>query len=350
MIERQFVSMVSPTMGRNGAGGMPCQGVYHRLAGKHPRVAFIASHYEVDFSEHYLADLLAARGYGFLGWNTRYRGAGSYFSLPDALADIGVGVRWLWEVGGAEQVVILGNSGGASLMAAYQAAAETERRGDLFVSLQAHRGRPDVLTSWLDPSVTDEFDPVSVDPSLDMFDPHNGPPFAADFTESYRAAQIERNHRITAWCHRELDRLRVAGASDRNFAVSRTWADLRFTDISIDPSERPPGCYAGDPRRANYSAFGLAAHTTCRAWLGMWSLAESSCRAEPHLADVNVPSLVLQSTGDQGCFPSDAEAIHSALGATDKTISYLAGDHYLTQPADARAGVADLISGWVAAH
>lgn len=355
----EFVSLESPTMTRAGAGGRPCQGVYHQPAGQRPATAIIATHYEVDFSEHYLADHMAERGFGFLGWNTRYRGAGTYFSLENALVDIGVGVRWLREQRGVEQVVIVGNSGGASLMSAYQAEAVSPTLGpavdglvpgDRFVSLQAHPGRPDVLTTWLDPSVTAEDDPISVDPELDMFNPDNGPPFTPAFIERYRAAQVARNDRITAWCHSELERLRAGGGWDRVFQVARTWADLRFTDLAIDPSDRPVGCYAGDPRFANYSPFGLAATNTCRSWLAMWSLAESKCRAEPHLAKVDVPSLVVQSTADQGCFLGDAQRIHAALAATDKTLELVAGDHYLQTPAEARTATADLLAGWLSAR
>src|SRR5689334_25422595 len=60
---------------------------------------------------------MAERGFGFLGWNTRFRGNEAHFLLDHALAEIGVGVRWLREQAGAEQVVLLGNSGGGSLMA-----------------------------------------------------------------------------------------------------------------------------------------------------------------------------------------------------------------------------------------
>src|SRR4051794_15180838 len=106
VIDRVFVSLESPTMPRAGAGGRPCQGLYHHPAGARPRTAVIATHYEVDFSEHYLAEPLAALGYGFLGWNTRFRGAGTYFALESALVDIGVGVRWLREEAGVEDVVL----------------------------------------------------------------------------------------------------------------------------------------------------------------------------------------------------------------------------------------------------
>ena len=120
---REFVGLPSRTAGRAGAGGHPCQGLYHRGVGRKPKVAMIATHYQIDFSEHYLADYMATRGVGFLGWNTRFRGFESSFLLDHALVDIGVGVRWLREVQGVETVVLLGNSGGGSLMAAYQSQA-----------------------------------------------------------------------------------------------------------------------------------------------------------------------------------------------------------------------------------
>ena len=101
-VTREFVGLTSATARRAGAGGHPCQGLYHRGVGRKPKVAIIATHYQIDFSEHYLADYIATRGIGFLGWNTRYRGFESSFLLDHALVDIGVGVRWLREVQGVE--------------------------------------------------------------------------------------------------------------------------------------------------------------------------------------------------------------------------------------------------------
>jgi pimeloyl-ACP methyl ester carboxylesterase len=349
-VHRQFVSSESAGAARAGAGGHPCQGLWHTPpSGDQPRTAVIATHYDVDFAEHYLAGPLAERGVGFLGWNTRYRGLGTYFQLGPALADIGVGVRWLREVAKVDTVVILGNSGGASLMGAYQAEAQAtgERpAADLFVSLCAHPGRPDILTEWLDPSVTDESDPLSIDPDLDLFSAP-GPPLTEDFVRRYRAAQVARNHRISAWAKTELDRLQAGRAWDRVFTVARGWADPRFVDLSLDPSERAPGCYFGDPRTANYGPFNLAGTCTLRSWLAMWSLSDSDCRAERHLPRITVPSLVIQSTGDQGCFPSHAEAIHAQLGGADKQLAWVEGDHYLLAPPGQRDGVADLLVAWL---
>jgi hypothetical protein len=203
---------------------------------------------------------------------------------------------------------------------------------------------------WLDPSVVDENDPLSCDPHLDMFNPGHGPPYPPDFVERYRAAQVARNDRITAWCHTEMERLAAAGGRDRVFAVNRAWADLRFADLSLDPSDRIAGCYMGDPRPANYSGLGLCAATTCRAWLSMWSLSESKCRAEPHLNRITDPALVLQSTADTGCFPSDAQTIHDALASKDKVLEFMPGDHYFLRPAEHRPMVADRLAGWMGDH
>jgi hypothetical protein len=328
-------------------------------------VAVIATHYNVDFTEHYLAPYLAERGLGFLGWNTRYRGAEDMFILEHALIDIAAGVRWLRNEAGAQAVVLLGNSGGGSLMAAYQAAAAGERfwtdlgarasdalsdlsPGDLYVSLNAHPGRPEVLTAWMDPSVRDEADPTSTDPNLDAFDARNGPPYASDFVDRYRLAQQARNRRITQWAQAELARLAAAGIPDRVFPLFRVWADLRFMDGAIDPSERvTPGCYAGDPATANRGPFGIGRANTLRSWLSMWSLDTSACRGVERLAHLALPSLVIQSLGDQGVFPSDARAIFAALAAGDKHLELISGAHYFEDDEKGRDKVADLIEDWV---
>jgi len=361
---REFVGLPSPTVGRAGAGGHPCQGLYHRGVGRKPKVAMIATHYQIDFSEHYIADYMATRGIGFLGWNTRFRGFESSFLLDHALVDIGVGVRWLREVQGIETVVLLGNSGGGSLMAAYQSQAVepnvTPLEGmrpatgltelppaDGYVATAAHPGRPEVLTAWMDAAVVDENDPIATDPDLDLFDERNGPPFAPEFVARYRSAQTARNHAITEWAATELKRVRAAGFSDRPFTVMRTWADPRMVDPTIEPTKRTPNlCYAGVPAKANRSAHGIAAACTLRNWLGMWSLRVAQTRAEPHLARITCPALVINAEADTGVFPSDAQRIYDGLTSTDKTQASIDTDHYFTTPG-ARSEQADTIAAWI---
>ncbi|KRD05825.1 alpha/beta hydrolase [Mycobacterium sp. Root265] len=364
-VTREFVGTDSPTARRAGAGGHPCQGLYHRGVGRKPKVAVIATHYQIDFSEHYLADYLATRGIGFLGWNTRFRGFESTFLLDHALVDIGVGVRWLRETQGIETVVLLGNSGGGSLMAAYQAQAVHHHvtpldgmrpaagltdlpAADGYVASAAHPGRPDVLTAWMDASVTDENDALATDPDLDLFGARNGPPYSSDFIARYRAAQIARNEAITDWAEAELTRVRAAGFSDRPFTVLRTWADPRMVDPALEPTRRQANmCYAGPPVKANRSAYGIAAACTLRNWIGMWSLRHAQTRAEPHLALIDCPALVINADQDTGVYPSDAQRIHDALGSDDKALLSIDTDHYFTTPG-ARSEQADTIAKWIA--
>lgn len=365
MISKTFVSSTSPGADRAGAGGNPCQGVYYTPEGAKPRVAMIATHYQIDFSEHYLADLMAERGIGFLGWNTRYRGYEWLFNLDQALVDIGVGVRWLKEQAGVEHVVLLGNSGGCSLMAAYHSQAvepcvrpardmapapggDDLIPGDAFVSLAAHLGRPDVLTAWMDAAVLDEHDPTLTDPELDLFDPQNGPPYSAEFLERYRDAQVARNNRITKWAKAELARVNAMGYYDRHFNVARTFADPRMVDPDLEPTSRPAGeCYRGDTGAANRGDRGIGGETTLRNWLHMWSLEESQCRAEPHLAKLTAPAIVINADGDAGVFPSDADRIFAAIASADKERVDLPGDHYFRGIDGARDTVADVVTEWV---
>ena len=337
-VVREFVGLPSPTAGRAAAGGHPCQGLYHRGVGRKPKVAMIATHYQIDFSEHYLADYMATRGIGFLGWNTRFRGFESSFLLDHALVDIGVGVRWLREVQGVDTVVLLGNSGGGSLMAAYQsqavepnvtplegmrpAAGLTELPpADGYVATAAHPGRPDVLTAWMDAAVVDENDPVATESRPR---PVQRAQRSAVLAGVRRPLPRQRRPRATTrsrdWAERELKRVRAAGFSDRPFSVMRTWADPRMVDPSIEPTTRQPNmCYAGVPAKANRSAHGIAAACTLRNWLGMWSLRVAQTRAEPHLARITCPALVINAEADTGVFPSDAQRIYDALASTDKT-------------------------------
>ena len=202
-----------------------------------------------------------------------------------------------------------------------------------------------MLTNWLDPSVIDETDSTTANPDLDMFNAEHGPPYEASFVtaiarRSGTATTASPNGRGPS-----STRLQGLGMYDRLFNVNRAWADLRFADLTIDPSDREVGCYVGDPKWANYSPFGLGTTNTLRTWLSMWSLSASQCKGSAHLQRITVPSLVIQSTADRGVFPSDARLIHGDLAATDKQLEFLPGEHYFED--GGRDLVTDLIAAWV---
>ncbi|MGA0605193.1 hypothetical protein ACO2Q0_04255 [Phenylobacterium sp. VNQ135] len=366
-VDTQFLGFPSPTAPRIQAGGHPCQGIYWTPKGQKPKAAFIATHYNVDFSEHYIAPYLATRGFGFLGWNTRYRGFEDQFLLEHAILDISVGMRWLREQAGVETIIILGNSGGGSLMGAYQGEAiaptmanlltgaaqeqyQNLPKADLYVSLNAHQGRPEVLTDWMDASVVDEFDPIATDPELDPFSEANKPPYSQEFIAKYRAAQRARNQRITDWAKAELKRLNEAGIPDRLFPMFRCWGDLRMMDGTIDPSDRAtPMCYRGHPAVANKTP-SIGRANNIKTWLSMWSLETSKCQGRPHLEKFTQPALVVQGTADTGVFPQDARDIHSFLGSKDKTLELIPGAHYFEDSPEVRNAAASLVADWARAR
>lgn len=350
-VTARYVSTTSASAARHPTGQAPGVGLYWTRTGHNPEIAFMLVHYSADFSEHYLAAPLASRGYGVLGYATRYRAMQEGFILERALEDIAAGTKWLMQNTATKKLVFIGNSGGGSLMAAFQAAAGKDtsmRRAHAFIFLNAHPGRADVFTDWLDPSVTDEHDPVQRDPTLDMYNPLNGPPYPPQFQRRYREAQRQRNKRTTAWARAELKRLNDAGIEDRIFTVYRTSADLRFTDPTIDPSDRPsPACLQGnDPEKANRGLGYLARATTLQSFLSMWSLEESKSRFELQAASFSLPTLVIQSTQDVSIFPSMAQSLFDMVGSKDKELRWVPGAHYFEDSTESLENVANLIDEW----
>lgn len=346
----RFVGLSSPSTGRFPTGQHPCQGMYYHLEKTTPKVAIMLVHYSADFTEHYMAGPLAALGFGVLGWNTRYRGFEDIFILEKALEDIAVGTEWLKKEAGAKKIVFIGNSGGGSLLAAYHGTAQNDPSliaADAFIFLNSHPGRPGVMTKMLDPSVIDENDLLKRDPSLDMYNPANKIPYSTEFVKRYRAAQIERNHRITAWAKEELKRLNDAGIPDRLFSLQRSVADLRFTDTTIDPSDRPANaCFVGNPEIANRDFPLIGRTSSLKTWLSMWSLSESKTKLEVYAGSFKVPTLVIQCLSDTGVFPSDAREIFDMVVSSDKELKFLPGTHFFEDQEDLK-GAVKVIAEWV---
>ena len=214
----------------------------------------------------------------------------SVLLMERAIQDLGAGVKWL-RAQGCTKVVLLGYSGGAALSAFYQAQAEKLTvqatpagdpvplvPGDLppvdgLVFCAAHAGRSRLLLEWIDPSVTDESDAASRDPSLDMYDAANGVPYSAKFLSHYRAGQRKRRDKIEAWVWERLRTLRAmpGGATDQAFVVHRTFADPRFQDTTIDPSDRKPGGMWGNAKGVNYASNAIGRYTSFTAFLSQWA-------------------------------------------------------------------------------
>jgi hypothetical protein len=224
-------------------------------------------------------------------------------------------------------------------------------RADAIVLLGAHSGRASVLLDRLDASVIDESDPWSADPELDMFHPGRKVPFDRDWAERYRAAQKSRLERITDWVLARLRTLKEIAdpnrrTDDQPFLIHRTNADLRFVDLTLDPSDRKPQSTLGPAAGANMFANGLARFCTLRSFLSQWSVRHTRAEGPPNLALTSVPVLNLHLTGDQGIFPSTARAYMQAAGKRGTEIELKGLPHYPQTVQGAADRIADLIVEW----
>lgn len=345
-----------------------------RPADRESKTAIVFSHPIGGGSFLPIMNALAGAGHHVVYVNTRYRGNDTALIMEKCLVDLAAGIRDLKQRFGYECVVLGGWSGGGSQALFYQEQATRPSvrhtpAGDppdltqvdfvpadaLFI-VAAHVSRAVTLTEWLDASVLDERDPERRDPELDLYDPRNPnqPPYPASFVTRYRAAQIARNRRITAWVREKLDALRRAGREHEEFGftVHGTMADPRFLDPTIDPNERPAGvCYLGDPRLVNNGPVGLARFCTLRSWLSQWSFDDSNAHGERNAAHTFVPTLVVGNGADSACTPSHTRRLHDAIPHADKQMHEIPGaTHYYSGQPEELARCVSIYSAWLAEH
>ena len=298
-----------------------------------------------------MTNALARAGHHVIYCNSRYRGVDSALIMEKVVQDLGACVKDARERLGYEKVILAGWSGGGALSLYYQQQAQHATvtatpageppdltaldlpAADGMMLLAAHVSRHGTLTEWMDPSILDESDPDNRDPELDLDNPSNPnqPPYSAEFLDRYRAAQIDRNRRITAWVKERLVDLRGRGEPlmERGFIVHGTMADPRWLDLTVDPSDRKLGCYLGDPRIVNMGPVGLARFTTLRSWLSQWSFDDANGDGPRCAADLAIPTLVIGNSADNACTPSHTHRLFDAVGHPDKTLHTIVGaTHY----------------------
>ena len=369
-------------------------GILYRPERREPNTCVYLMHPRGEFTRHYVVPGLTARGYAVFGHNSRYLNNDTDMVHERLLFDIAAGLRHLKERG-FERIVLLGNSGGGSLLGFYQSQAgqdpaarlsgtpggepvnladEVMPEGDLYIAVAAHLGEGRFMLNVLDPAVVDEREPQLSDRDWDMYDERNGyrpfpEPSSYDpaWLTAYRERQRERNHRLDSVARQYIneqayyrDRFRDPGyASEpaglrgaiarrrwlgRYMIIYRTLANPAYLDPRIDPSRRPLGSIfsPGDPIIGNYGPGGLARVMTPRAWLSTWSGLSSQADLPDTIKHVTIPTLIVYADGDCDIFPAEQQELLEKSGAADKQLVDLPwADHYLHPVGEEGRAMAD---------
>lgn len=343
--------------------------LYH---GASTRTVVCLMHPRENFTFHYMIPSLLRAGVSV--WAQAARSVGNDLRLEHELAlhDVAAGLRYLRDAG-FERIVLLGNSGGSGLYSLYHQqamlpgvgrisrtpggrpthlATATMPTADGMIYLAPHPGQGRLLLGCIDPSVTDEADPLSVDESLNPFNPANGysrepgaTRYSPEFVARYRQAQHERVARLDQIARAQIvarqdarqavkekratHRQKIAANHTPIVTVWRTDADLRCLDQTLDPSDRHAGSlWSPNPVVSNYGSVGFGRLCSPESWLSTWSGISSNAALKLTAPALDVPTLLVEYTGDQTTFPLAIEEIFAHIGSDDKTHLRVRGDHH----------------------
>ena len=365
-------SEFTETYGFSGSqGAVNLEGIRFRPQGRASETLMVFMHPASTLQLLPVPRAMAASGAHVLCAGSRYQRNDTALIMEKVLLDLGAYVRHAKEVWGYRHVVLVGWSGGGSLAVSYQAEAEDPRithtpagdpvnvkgagliPADAVIYQAAHLSRAHLLAEAIDPSVRDETDPDDRDIELDIYDPRNPnqPPYTEAFIARYRAAQLARMRRITAWARTTLQALKERGTGEveRPFIVHRTLADPRFLDPALDPNDRKPSwCYLGNPETVNSGPVGLARFTTLRSWLSQWSLDDSCGNGLENARRMGAPLLVIENSADDAVPTTHPKMLFEAAASPDKTYRTIerATHYYAGQPELLEEATA-LIRAWL---
>lgn len=375
------------------ADGAPVTGFLFRRGAERSVVCLMHPR-EMGVTQYIVPDLLAA---GVAVWVQGSRSPGNDIRLEHetALHDMAAGQDFLRRQAGYAQTVLLGISGGGPLAAYYcqQSARAPEDRiarspagrptgldrasmppPDGVILVSSHLGQGALLLACIDPSVTDEDDPLSIDPALDPFSPDNGfrpapdsSSYSPEFLSRYRAAQAARVRRIDERARALLARKAAARSAAKAgggradailaafspiFQIWRTDADPRCFDLSLDPSDRAYGTLWGANQVvSNYGSVGFARVCTPESWLSNWSAFSTNASMEACAPDIGQPVLMVEYTGDNSVFPADAGHLFGLIGSDDKSRLRVHGNHHgrAVDPARPNGQIVagDAIAAWL---
>lgn len=193
-------------------------GVLYEPAKENPkqRIAVLVMHSDEDYLTFPTGSELAQRGYTVLCANVLNK-EGIIFSQVDKTQSVKHAVNFLRSLPQVEKIVLMGHSGGGTLMSAYQAIAENGPQifqgqekivpypsdeelplADGIMLLDSNWGNAAMQLFSLDPAIEDENSGVCINEDLNLFNPKNGfkkegTVYGKEFIEKFQAAQSVRN-------------------------------------------------------------------------------------------------------------------------------------------------------------
>lgn len=203
-------------------------------------VAVLAMHSDADYLNFPAGRALAGHGYRTLCANPSRPGE----SLDKKLLDVKACVEYLRGLPGVEKVVLLGHSGGATLMSCYQAVAENgvacfqdEKKivpisdvgelppADAIFLLDSNWGNGVMTLLSLDPAVKCDCSGVDLDPAYNLANPEvgyapDGAHYTDEFIAAYHKAQGERNNRLI---DAALERLNALKSGKGTYRDDEPW-------------------------------------------------------------------------------------------------------------------------------
>jgi pimeloyl-ACP methyl ester carboxylesterase len=353
-----------------GSQGMVnCEGIRYVPKGKPSKTLAVYMHPATTLQLLPMPTAMARAGVHVLCAGSRFARNDTPLIMEKVLLDLGAYIRHAKDRWGYDNIVLCGWSGGGSLSLFYQAQAEKPTvtqtpAGDpidlgglipanAMIFQAAHLSRARIFSEWIDPSVIDEADPDRRDLELDIYNPKcpNQPPYTAEFVKRFRAAQLARLRRRTAWVKDTLAMLKRRGGDEveRGFVTYRTMADVRFMDPAIDPNDRKPRwCFLGKPETANTGPVGIGRFSTLRAWLSQWSVDDSNADGPRCATSITVPLLAIENSADDAVPQPHARIIHDAAASRDKRFHVIKGaTHYYQGQPELLKEAVETCLGWL---
>lgn len=191
--------------------------------GPKSRIALFVMHADGDYLEFSACTELSKRGYSVLCANNTTSKSFNFNDgiLDDILLQTKASVAWLKTTPGIDKVVLFGHSGGATIMTAYQAIAESGVKfcqdstiihkcpdklaglpaADGVVLADANWGQAEMVLLSIDPSVIDEHSGMTSNPALDVKNPKNGyrpdgAIYSPEFIRKFQSAEGQRANKL----------------------------------------------------------------------------------------------------------------------------------------------------------